>query len=74
NLKYSDVIESTKESLRQLNLEYVDLLYVHWPAKDYDAPETLGAFQELRDEGLIRRIGVSNFTPRSSVGGTGLPR
>ena len=58
-----DVIASTRESLEKLGTEYVDLLYVHWPAGAYDPAETLPAFAELRDDGLIDRIGVSNFEP-----------
>jgi diketogulonate reductase-like aldo/keto reductase len=58
-----DVAASTRESLQKLDTEYVDLLYVHWPAGEYDPEETLPAFAELRDEGLIDRIGVSNFEP-----------
>ncbi|UWG47382.1 Aldo/keto reductase, related to diketogulonate reductase [Halanaeroarchaeum sp. HSR-CO] len=64
NLAYDDVIESTHESLEKLDVEYLDLLYVHWPAGAYDPAETLPAFQALHDEGLIDRIGVSNFEPR----------
>ncbi|MGM0397424.1 MAG: aldo/keto reductase [Halobacteriota archaeon] len=64
DLGYDDVIESTHESLEKLDVEYVDLLYVHWPAGAYDPEKTLSAFQELHDEGLIDRIGVSNFEPR----------
>jgi diketogulonate reductase-like aldo/keto reductase len=64
NLSYDDVHESTRESLDRLGTDYIDLLYVHWPTETYDAPETLRAFQELYDEGLIRHIGVSNFEPR----------
>jgi len=56
------VPEAVSESLDRLGVDYVDILYVHWPAKDYDPADTLGAFSELRDEGLIRHIGVSNFT------------
>ncbi|WP_052367920.1 aldo/keto reductase [Haloferax sp. ATB1] len=57
------VHDAVDESLERLGVDYVDILYVHWPAKDYDAVDTLGAFSELRDEGLIRHLGVSNFTP-----------
>ena len=58
-----DVIDSTEESLDKLGVDSVDLMYVHWPAGKYDPAETLPAFAELRDEGLIDRIGVSNFEP-----------
>jgi len=38
-------------------------LYVHWPAHAYDPAETMAAFDELQDRGLVRRVGVCNFTP-----------
>jgi len=63
NLAPEDVAASTRESLQKLDTEYADLLYVHWPAGEYDPEETLPAFAELRDDGLIDRIGVSNFEP-----------
>ncbi|EMA45447.1 aldo/keto reductase [Halococcus saccharolyticus] len=63
NLSYDDVIHSTTESLDELDVESVDLLYAHWPADEYDAEDTLPAFAELKDRGAIDRIGVSNFEP-----------
>ena len=63
NLAPEDVAASTRESLQKLDTEYADLLYVHWPAGEYEPEETLPAFAELRDDGLIDRIGVSNFEP-----------
>lgn len=63
NLAPEDVVRSTKESLEKLGTEYVDLLYVHWPARTYDSAETLEAFDQLYDEGLTDRVGVSNFEP-----------
>ncbi|WP_128904381.1 aldo/keto reductase [Halorubrum amylolyticum] len=63
DLAPEDVAASTRESLQKLDTEYADLLYVHWPAGEYDPEETLPAFAELRDDGLIDRIGVSNFEP-----------
>ena len=63
NLAYEDVLESTEKSLDRLGVERVDLLYVHWPTNTYVAEETLPAFDELRDEGKIRHVGVSNFEP-----------
>ena len=58
-----DVIPAAKASLDRLGLEYVDVLYVHWPAGSYDARETMGAFNELYDEELVENVAVSNFTP-----------
>jgi len=63
NLSYDDVLSTTAESLDRLGVDYVDLLYVHWPAREYDAAETLQAFDELSDDGQIRNVGVSNFEP-----------
>ena len=59
----ADVASSTRESLDKLGVDAVDLMYVHWPAGEYEPEETLPAFAELRDDGLIDRIGVSNFEP-----------
>jgi 2,5-diketo-D-gluconate reductase B len=47
----------------RLGLDVIDLLYVHWPLGAYDPADTLRAFDELREEGLIRHVGLSNFTP-----------
>ena len=45
-------------------LDYVDLYLIHWPVPAHDRyVETWRAFIELRDEGLVRTIGVSNFQP-----------
>jgi 2,5-diketo-D-gluconate reductase B len=63
SLAPEDVRQSTEVSLDKLGVEYVDLLYVHWPADTYDPETTLPAFESLRDDGLVERIGVSNFEP-----------
>ena len=63
SLAPADVKQTTRESLDRLGVDSVDLLYVHWPADTYDPEATLPAFQELKEEGLIDRIGVSNFLP-----------
>ncbi|MHA2188558.1 MAG: aldo/keto reductase, partial [Candidatus Thorarchaeota archaeon] len=50
-------------SIKKLGVDYIDLLYIHWPAETYDPQPTFTAFNELVDEGLTRHIAVSNFTP-----------
>ena len=63
NLSYDDVLETAEASLDRLGVDSVDLLYVHWPSRTYDAEDTLAAFNELYEQGKIDRIGVSNFEP-----------
>jgi 2,5-diketo-D-gluconate reductase B len=62
-LSYDDVLASTEESLRKLGVDAVDLLYVHWPAGEYDPEDTFQAFDELVDAGKVDRVGISNFLP-----------
>ncbi len=63
NLAYDDVLERVRACRDRLGVDVVDLLYVHWPLRTYDGEETLAAFDRLYDEGLIRHVGLSNFTP-----------
>ena len=52
------------KSLKNLKLDYIDLMYVHFPAfaLGYSHKKTLRVFSELVDEGIFNHIGVSNFT------------
>lgn len=61
-LAYDEVIEGLEVSLDRLGLDYLDLLYVHWPVGNYDAAETMPAFDELADRGVIDHVGVCNFS------------
>jgi len=63
SLSYDAVIETTEQSLQRLGVDSVDLLYVHWPAGEYDPEQTLGAFDELVERGRTKAVGVSNFEP-----------
>ncbi|WP_436925970.1 aldo/keto reductase [Halosimplex amylolyticum] len=62
NRAYDDVVESTGESLQRLGLDAVDLLLIHAPNDDVPLAETLDAMNELRDDGFVRHLGVSNFS------------
>jgi len=57
-----DVEASVKESLRQLKLDTIDLLLIHWPNPRVPLADTLGAMSKLKAAGITRQIGVSNFT------------
>jgi len=51
-------------SLRELATDYVDLWLVHWPPGDRARPETWRQLLAIRDEGLARAVGVSNYSIR----------
>ncbi|HEX4805706.1 MAG TPA: aldo/keto reductase [Conexibacter sp.] len=50
-----------EQQLADLRVDHVDLLLLHWPARDVPLAETIGAMDALREQGLARQIGVSNF-------------
>ena len=51
-----------ESSLEALGTEYIDLYQVHWPDPATPIPETAAALADLVREGLIRHVGVSNYT------------
>lgn len=61
NLDADDVLQSTEQSLRNLDTPYVDLLLIHWPNEQYDLRKTIESMLVLRDQGKAMNIGVSNF-------------
>lgn len=61
NLAADDVLQTTEESLRQMDTPYVDLLMIHWPNDQYDLRSTIESMLVLRDQGKALNIGVSNF-------------
>ena len=62
---YDDAIASVHGSLERLGLEYLDLHLIHWPNPSRDQyVDAWRALVDLREQGLVRSIGVSNFTER----------
>lgn len=55
--------KSVNEALQRLQTDYIDLFYIHNPDDYTPKDEAVGALKLLRDEGKIRSIGVSKFTP-----------
>ncbi|TXS39070.1 aldo/keto reductase [Streptomyces sp. OR43] len=60
---YEKTLASFEESRRNLGLDYVDLYLIHWPLPRVDLyVDTWRALIRLREDGLVRSVGVSNFT------------
>ena len=61
---YDRALEAIDESLERLNIDYIDMLLIHWPKPQQDLyVETWAAFEKAAESGKIRGIGVSNFQP-----------
>ena len=60
---YDHALNAFDESLRKLNLAYVDLYLIHWPEKG-SRQEIWSALERIKKEGRCRSIGVSNFAPK----------
>jgi len=59
---YGEALRAFNESLRRLQLEYVDLYLIHWPMPQWNRYlESWRALITLKNEGRVRSIGVSNF-------------
>ena len=55
--------KEVQDSLRRLRTDYIDIYQVHWPDLAVPIEETARTMQTLLNEGLIRAIGVSNYSP-----------
>lgn len=72
NAGRDSAIAACERSLERLGSDYLDLYLLHWPG-NIPVEETLEAFERLRDQGKIRRFGVSNFDVDDMQALTALP-
>jgi aryl-alcohol dehydrogenase-like predicted oxidoreductase len=61
NLKRDSILREANQSLERLGVNAIDLYQIHWPIPDEDIEEGWSALAELKEQGLVHHIGVSNF-------------
>jgi aryl-alcohol dehydrogenase-like predicted oxidoreductase len=57
------ILKELEDSLRRLQTDYIDIYQVHWPDPLVSIEETAATLRELYEQGKIRAIGVSNYSP-----------
>jgi aryl-alcohol dehydrogenase-like predicted oxidoreductase len=62
SLRRDSIRRELEGSLTRLGVDAIDLYQIHWPIPDEEIEEGWSALVELREEGLVRHIGVSNFS------------
>ncbi len=62
SLKAHSIRRECEASLKRLNVDAIDLYQIHWPNPDVDVEEGWQEMARLKEEGLVRHIGVSNFS------------
>jgi aryl-alcohol dehydrogenase-like predicted oxidoreductase len=60
-LKRDSILREAEGSLQRLGVDAIDLYQIHWPVPDEDIEEGWAAMATLKERGLVRHIGVSNF-------------
>src|SRR5215218_2277848 len=61
SLKRDSILREAHASLERLGIDAIDLYQIHWPIPAADIEEGWSAFAELKEQGFVRHIGVSNF-------------
>jgi diketogulonate reductase-like aldo/keto reductase len=62
NLHYESLLAALERSLDRLGVDALDLYLVHWPNPAVSIRQTLRALERAHEEGLVRNVGVSNFS------------
>ena len=61
SLKRDSILREAEASLQRLGADAIDLYQIHWPVPDEDIEEGWADMASLKEQGLVRHIGVSNF-------------
>jgi len=61
NLKRDSILREAGDSLHRLGVDAIDLYQIHWPIPAEDIEEGWAALAELKEQGVVKHIGVSNF-------------
>ncbi|WP_340695001.1 aldo/keto reductase [Hydrogenobacter thermophilus] len=64
NASKGRIFKELEESLKRLRTDYIDIYQVHWPDPKVPFEETAEAMLKLYEDGKIRAIGVSNYSPK----------
>jgi diketogulonate reductase-like aldo/keto reductase len=64
NCSYKGVIEAAESSLERMKTTFIDLYLQHWPSSEHQVEETMHAMVYLLEKGLVKYVGVNNFTPK----------
>jgi len=63
--EYDDIVEGVEDSIDRLDVDHVDLLYIHFPVEPvYDPDVALSALEEVKDRGLTSHLGICNAEPK----------
>lgn len=62
HLSYDGLLKAARRSAQRLGSKYIDLYYVHFPPIFHSISEVMRGMERLLNEGIIRHIGVSNFS------------
>ena len=61
HLRFNDVLRCCENSLRRLQMDFLDLYLIHWASATIPLEETFRALNQLVAQGKVRHLGVSNF-------------
>jgi diketogulonate reductase-like aldo/keto reductase len=62
HFSYSEFLRAAEKSMERMKINYIDIYYLHYPNPDIPIKETMRAMDRLVAEGMVRNVGVSNFT------------